>query len=111
MDTAPLEIRYYQTTSGKCPFRDWFDALDASKKLIVDRRFARVRRGLFGEFEPVGEGVFELKFDVGPGYRIYCARIERTILILLRAGDKKSQSSDIRAAQAAWKDYLWRTRQ
>lgn len=111
MDIAPLEIRYYQTTSGRCPFWDWFDSLDTPARLIVDKRLARVRRGLFGDAETVGGGVSELKFDVGPGYRVYFARTGRAIVILLRAGDKKSQSADIKTAQAFWKDYLWRTRQ
>ena len=111
MDIAPVEIRYFQTISGRCPFRDWFDSLDVRTKVIVDRRLARVRRGLFGDCESVGVGVFELKIDVGPGYRIYYGRDGRSIVILLRAGDKRSQSSDIRIAQALWKEYAGRTRQ
>lgn len=111
MDIAPVEIRYYQTTSARCPFRDWFDSLDTQAQVIVDMRLARIRRGLFGDTETVGGGVSELKFDVGPGYRIYFARGGRAIVILLRAGDKRGQSSDIRTAQAFWKDYLRRTRQ
>lgn len=111
MDIAPVEIRYYQTPFGKCPFRDWFDSLDTRTRVIVDRRLARVRRGLFGDSETVGDGVFELKFDVGPGYRIYYARSGRSLVILLRAGDKRAQSADIKAAQAFWKEYLGRTGQ
>lgn len=111
MDIAPVEIRYFQTTSGKCPFRDWFDSLDTRTRVIVDKRLTRVRRGLFGDSETVGSGVFELKFDVGPGYRIYYARSGKSIVILLRAGDKRGQSADIRTAQAFWKEYLGRTGQ
>ena len=76
----------------------------------VDARLARVRQGSFGACDPVGDGVFELKFDVGPGYRIYFGKDGKVFVILLYAGDKKRQSSDIDTAQAFWNDYLRRIR-
>ncbi|MBI5246127.1 MAG: type II toxin-antitoxin system RelE/ParE family toxin [Elusimicrobia bacterium] len=110
MDIAPVEIRYYQTASEKRPFQVWLDSLDASVQQIVAVRLARIRRGLFGDAEPVGEGVFELKIDVGPGHRIYLGRDGKVVVILLHAGDKKRQSADIERAQGFWQDYLRRTR-
>jgi len=58
----------------------------------------------------VGEGVFELKIDVGPGLRIYFGRDGKIVVVLLHAGEKKRQPADIRRAQAFWGDYLRRTR-
>lgn len=110
MDIEPVEIRCYQTTSRKQPFREWLDGLDAPLQQIAAVRLARVRRGLFGDAEPVGEGVFELKIDVGPGYRIYFGRDGKVVVVLLHAGDKSRQSADIRRAQDFWRDYLRRTR-
>ena len=110
MEIAPVEIRYYQTTSRKRPFQEWLDGLDLALQQIVAVRLARVRRGLFGDAEPVGEGVFELKIDVGPGLRIYFGRDGKVVVVLLHAGEKKRQSADIRRAQACWKDYVRRTR-
>ena len=110
MDIAPVEIRYYQTASKKRPFQEWLDGLDATRQQIVAVRLARVRRGLFGDAEPVGEGVFELKIDVGPGLRIYFGRDGKIVVVLLHAGEKKRQQLDIRRAQAFWGDYLRRTR-
>lgn len=110
MDIAPVEIRYYQTISKKRPFQDWLDRLDLGLQQIVLVRLARIRRGLFGDAEPVGEGVFELKIDVGPGYRLYCGNDSKVVVIMLHAGEKKRQSADIKRAQAFWQDYLWRTR-
>ena len=98
MDIAPVEIRYYQTASKKRPFQEWLDGLDATRQQIVAVRLARVRRGLFGDAEPVGEGVFELKIDVGPGYRVYYALRGSTLLLLLAGGDKSTQQKDIAAA-------------
>lgn len=110
MDIAPVEIRYYQTASRKRPFQEWLDGLDATLQQIVAVRLTRVRRGLFGDAEPVGEGVFELKIDAGPGYRIYYGQDGKVVVVLLHAGEKKRQSADIRRAQAFWRDYLRRTR-
>jgi putative addiction module killer protein len=113
MNEAPLDagliaVYYYQTHSGRCPFRDWFDSLDKPVQQIIDARLTRVRRGLFGNAENLGGGVWELKYDVGPGYRVYFGRDGRVVIILLYAGDKKRQSSDVAAARGCWEDYLRR---
>lgn len=105
MDIAPVEIRYYQTAFEKRPFQEWLDSLDTTLQQIVAVRLARIRRGLFGDAEPVGEGVFELKLDVGPGCRIYYGKDGKVVVILLHAGQKNRQSADIKAAQAFWQDY------
>ena len=54
--------------------------------------------------------VYELKLDVGPGYRVYYAKEGRTVVILLEAGDKKSQAADIQPARIFWLDYLRRSK-
>ena len=54
-------------------------------------------------------GVFELRIDWGPGYRVYFGREGRRLVILLSAGDKRRQSSDIENAVAYWKDYKQRS--
>ena len=108
MEIAPVEIRYYQTTSEKRPFQDWLDSLDSALQQIVAVRLARVRRGLFGDAQPVGAGVFELKIDAGPGYRIYYGRDLKVVVILLHAGEKNRQTSDIIKAKTFWRDYMRR---
>ena len=109
MDISLVEIRYYQTRSKQCPFRQWLDSLDGQTRKRADARLTRLERGHFGDTEPIGGGVFELKLDVGPGYRIYFGRAGQLVVILLCAGDKKGQSADIRKAQILWRDYLRRT--
>ncbi|MEK7656121.1 MAG: type II toxin-antitoxin system RelE/ParE family toxin [Elusimicrobiota bacterium] len=111
MDIEPVTVYYYQTSSGRCPFRDWFDSLDKTVQQMVDARLTRVRRGLLGHAENLGGGVWELKFDVGPGFRVYCGRVGGSIVILLRAGHKKRQQSDIDSVRECWADYLRRTRE
>jgi putative addiction module killer protein len=51
-----------------------------------------------GDTKPVGEGVFELRIDYGPGYRIYFVRRGQTLIVLLAGGDKRTQARDIDTA-------------
>lgn len=56
----------------------------------------------------VGGGVFELKVDFGPGYRIYFGKDGSEIVILLGGGTKKRQDRDIEAAHVCWWNYKGR---
>jgi len=51
-----------------------------------------------GDVKPVGGGVSEIRIDYGAGYRVYYTIRERTIVILLVGGDKKTQVQDIKMA-------------
>ncbi|MEI6241817.1 MAG: type II toxin-antitoxin system RelE/ParE family toxin [Chlamydiota bacterium] len=77
----------------------------------IDARFARIREnGNLGIYEPVGYGVFELKFDFGPGYRVYFGFKTKTFLILLFGGYKKAQQKNINKAKEYWQEHLALTR-
>jgi putative addiction module killer protein len=68
----------------------------------VARIVARIRRMEMknpGDARSVGKGVMEMRIDYGPGYRIYFTRRDAAIVVLLCAGDKRTQSSDIKRAQ------------
>lgn len=67
---------------------------------------ARLTQGNYGDCEPVGEGVSELRMLFGPGYRVYFGEDEHNVVVLLCGGDKGSQDQDIREAKACWKEYL-----
>ncbi|MDO8804544.1 MAG: type II toxin-antitoxin system RelE/ParE family toxin [Elusimicrobiota bacterium] len=110
MDISPINVQYYQTGSGRCPFKDWLDSLGSTEQVAVDSRLTRIRRGLFGDHEYLGSGVYEFKFHVGPGYRIYYGKEGKTLVILLQGGDKKSQPADIETAHGYWLDYLRRSK-
>ncbi|MBF0502108.1 MAG: type II toxin-antitoxin system RelE/ParE family toxin [Candidatus Riflebacteria bacterium] len=80
-----------------------FDAwlLELKDKLGRARIVHRIRsaeQGNFGDCEPVGEGVSEMRIHVGPGYRIYFARRGEVVYLLLMGGDKSSQKRDIKRA-------------
>ena len=57
----------------------------------------------FGECEPVGDGITELKINYAKGYRVYFKEKDEKIIILLIGGDKSSQQSDIEKAKEIWK--------
>ena len=101
---ATLELREY-AEGGRSPFADWFEALDAVTAARVDRYVRRLEAGNFGAAKPLRDGVFELKLDFGPGYRVYFGRDGKTVIILLCGGSKRRQDADIAAALQSWKRY------
>jgi putative addiction module killer protein len=82
-------------------FREWFATVtDARARARIDARITRLQVGLFGDVNPVGEGVSELRIDYGPGYRVYFIRRGKEIVVLLCGGDKRTPTRDIKAAKA-----------
>lgn len=102
----PVEVRQYQTADGHTPFAEWVAALrDRRANQAIAARIERLRAGNRGDWGSVRRGVFELRIDTGPGYRIYCGQDGRKLVLLLCAGDKRTQSRDIKRAHDYWKDY------
>ena len=94
--------------NGKRPFQQWLKKLknaEASAAIL-----ARIRRieivGNFGSYRYLNDGVFELKFSINPGYRVYFGLQHGNIVLLLAGGDKSSQARDIKKAIELWKEYL-----
>lgn len=80
-------------------FARWLDELrDVHGRARIQARLERLAAGNPGDVAPVGEGVSELRVDVGPGYRVYFIRRGRTVIVLLAGGSKQTQPADIRAA-------------
>jgi putative addiction module killer protein len=65
----------------------------------------RLEHGNFCAVKALQEGVFEVRIDFGPGYRVYFGHEGRAIIILLGGGSKRRQDADIAAATARWKRY------
>jgi len=101
-----IQIELYETKEGKIPFSIWLKSLKDSKaRARIRVRIDRLKRGNFGDSKSVGEGVYELRLDYGPGYRVYFGKVGLTIVLLLRGGDKSTQTADIRKAKTYWHDY------
>ncbi len=106
MEVQPREIRRYTTAEGKVPFTDWLESLrDRNVRVRIKSRLDRVEQGNLGDFKSVGEGVFELRINYGPGYRVYFGQVGLTIVVILIAGDKSTQEQNIQQAIEYWKDY------
>ncbi|MBA4385702.1 MAG: addiction module antitoxin RelB [Anaerolinea sp.] len=81
-------------------FKDWFSKLrDTKTRSIILVRIRRLSLGNFGGTDPVGEGVHEIKIDLGPGYRVYFFNLNDCTVIILCGGDKSTQQKDIEKAQ------------
>lgn len=82
-------------------YKKWFDTLeDSSSRAAIDGRILMIRRlgRLAGDFKSVGSGVFELRINKGPGYRVYVSIQGKTLLLLLLGGSKRRQGDDIKRA-------------
>jgi len=82
-------------------FAHWISTVrDLRTRLRLLRRIARAQRGILGDCKPVGQGVWEMREDFGPGWRMYYLRRGRALIFMLGGGDKTSQPRDIERAQA-----------
>jgi putative addiction module killer protein len=105
-----MEVRRYLTRSGRDMFGEWLAELtDVRAKAKIVARIDRLSAGNFGDCKSLRGGLFELRIDWGPGYRIYYATVGQALVLLLCGGDKRKQSSDVRRALEYLKDYRKRT--
>jgi putative addiction module killer protein len=98
--TTDVKIDY-----KKSPFFKWLYKLDEQTRAIIRNRIDRLKIGNFGDGDPVGEGVSELRIHYGPGYRVYFGQRGNIKVILLAAGNKSTQARDIEKAKLYWIDY------
>lgn len=80
-------------------FDAWLSGMkDKVGRARIVQRMDAAMAGNFGDSEPVGEGVSEMRIHVGPGYRVYYTRRGEVVYLLLLGGDKSSQKRDIKRA-------------
>ncbi|VAW78786.1 Phage protein (ACLAME 827) [hydrothermal vent metagenome] len=70
-----------------------------AEKLESSERIRSAERGNFGDCEPVGSGVSEMRIRFGPGYRVYFTRAGDVVFVLLCGGTKRGQQRDIAKAK------------
>ncbi len=100
-----IEIREYVTSRGVSPFAKWREALDPTARARIAVAVLRLESGNFSAAKGAGSGIFELRMDFGPGYRVYFGKDGDRLVILLGGGSKKRQQADIETAQALWQEY------
>jgi len=104
------EIRHYLTQSETDVYMEWRRRLrNTQARIAIDRRINRIELGNFGDHRFCREGVWELRIDVGPGYRVYYAFAGTQVVLLLCAGDKRTQNADIDRACEYWADWQLRS--
>ena len=101
-----MDVRHYLTLTGTDPFQSWLDGLkDLKARVAILRRVDRLLADNFGDHKYLKEGVWELRIDVGPAYRVYYGKHGKTLVLLLCAGSKRTQASDIAEAVGYWAEY------
>ena len=76
----------------------------------IKKRLERVEEGNYGDYKPLDKDISELRFKFGSGYRIYFTEANNVIIILLCAGDKSTQTDDIKKAKKYLNDLIERTK-
>ncbi|WP_267939946.1 type II toxin-antitoxin system RelE/ParE family toxin [Paraburkholderia sp. HD33-4] len=100
---SQIETRRVNTINCTEEFDRWLQGLtDLKAKAQILVRIRRAERGLFGDVKLLENGVFEMRIDCGPGYRLYYAREGRMMYLLLCGGNKSRQQADIRHAGTMW---------
>ena len=90
----------HETTS----FAEWFGRLqDMRGRARIAARIDSAKAGNFGDYKVLGDGICEMRIDVGPGYRVYYAQEGQNVYLLIIGGDKSSQRRDINKARELWK--------
>jgi len=105
-----MDVFRYVTATGKDVLGGWLAELkDARTRAKIVARIDRLSAGNFGDCKALGSGLFELRIDWGPGYRVYYALVGKACVLLLCGGAKSRQGSDIRRALEYLNDYKERT--
>lgn len=82
-------------------FTHWLSEIkDNVTRLRLSKRLDKVSRGLLGDVKAVGEGVWEMREDFGPGWRMYYIQRGDVLIVMLGGGDKSTQQRDIENAIA-----------
>ena len=104
-----FEVQDYLSPEGEDPYAQWLAALvDRQARARVVVRVLRMATGNFGDCKPLRDGVWELRIDWGPGYRVYYAQAGKRLILLLAGGDKRRQTADIDTAVNRWNDWQQR---
>ena len=81
-------------------FHAWLRSLkDGMGQRRIVARLRQITLGNLGDHKSVGDGVAELRVNVGPGYRVYFTRRGKVLIFILVGGDKSTQTRDIERAK------------
>jgi putative addiction module killer protein len=99
-------VLVFKDQNGVEPFEKWVATLAVRDRAIIDSYIDRVALGgSLKNVKSLKDGLFEIKINVGPGYRVYFAYLAGDFLLLIYGGDKMSQRKDILKAKKIWRNY------
>ncbi len=100
-----FEVQDYTTEDGRDPVKRWLDKLrDPKARERILMKIRRLEQGMPGDSKSVNGAIRELRIHYGSGYRLYFARIEQKVILLLCGGSKKTQPNDIATAKERFRD-------
>lgn len=89
-------IRLSQTDT----FLRWLERLkDTQARAAIVLRLRQVQAGHLGDVRNLGRGLHEMRWHLGPGYRVYFSKKGPDWLLLLAGGNKSTQARDIEQAR------------
>lgn len=104
------QIRYYYDANGTCPYLNWYNELDKSLQIRVDKRIDKLKFGLYGDCKPLQNSLLsEIRMDFGKGYRIYYYDLDDVVILFIGGSDKKEQKKVIKQCNNYFNDYCERT--
>ncbi len=101
-----INVKILEIEGETSPFEKWYQSI--KDKVIKRRILVQIKRlelGNFGDWKSIGDGVYEIRMTFGPGYRIYFARQDDKIVVILAGGNKSTQAKDIEKAKELWRKY------
>lgn len=97
---ATYEVTIYETPEGVSPLTRWLDKQNDGRAVMkLHARIMRMQQGNFGDHKSLDGGLYELRVDYGPGYRVYYCFEGQRLVLLLCAGNKRTQGRDIEQAR------------
>ena len=107
MESVHQEVIIYRDASGHEHFTEWLHTLTKQENAIVLDRLKRVKLGNFGDHKPIkgASGLFELRFHLKQGFRVFYGREGNDIVVVLSGSDKGDQARAIDLAIRLWNEY------
>lgn len=100
------DVKVFQLPNGREPFEEWAKNLPQETRAVIDAYIDRIALGGGKKnIRALKDGVFEIKINQGPGWRVYFGEDSKNILLLLIGGNKGSQNRDIKKAKEYWRIY------
>lgn len=101
------KVEHLRLPDGKEPYSVWLDSLEIRTQARITAFVDRVAAGGSKKnIRALGDGVFEIKMDFGPGYRVYFGELENVLILLVIGEDKRTQDKDIDVAKRYWREHV-----